>query len=184
MKRGRRWPGCVLAEFDTMDALRVGLDRVRRAGYHTLETYTPFDAPRATVALGLRRSRLPLVVLIAGIVGAILSYGIQWYADTYDYPLNVGGRPVHPVPAFIPATFEGTVLFAALAAFFGFVVLARLPALWHPVFEIDGFERATVDRFWLEVGGLQSRADVASAHDVLVASGALRVVPLGQQEAR
>jgi hypothetical protein len=175
---GHDVPTRIVAEFDSPDSFLAALDRLREGGYETLETYTPFDMPRATATLGLERSRIPLIVFLGGLVGAVLSYGIQWYANSWDYPLNVGGRPVHPVPAFIPATFEGTVLFAALAAFGGLFVVLRLPALWHPVFEIEGFERATIDRFWIEVGGLQSRLDLENSQRILDAAGALRVVRL------
>jgi hypothetical protein len=87
------------------------------------------------------------------------------------------------VPAFIPATFEGTVLAAALVAFFGLFISLRLPELWHPVFEIEGFDRATVDRFWIEVGGVQSELDADETRRIVNAAGALRVVPLDMEEA-
>jgi hypothetical protein len=107
---------------------------------------------------------LPVIVFVAGLLGGIASYAIQWYANAYAYPLNIGGRPAHAVPAFLIPTFEGTVLCAALAAFIGFFVIARLPRPWHPVFEIDGFERATIDRYWLAVDA----ADRRSAPDLTI----------------
>jgi hypothetical protein len=96
-------------------------------------------------------------VFLAGLLGGIASYVIQWYANAYAYPLDIGGRPAHAVPAFIIPTFEGTVLCAAIAAFIGFFVVTRLPQPWHPMFEIDGFERATVDRYWLAVDASDRR---------------------------
>ncbi len=178
MPRDRQRARRMMAEFDDPDLMLAAIVRVRDAGYRTLETYTPFDMPRTTEALGLGRSRLPLVVFLGGLFGAIIAYWIQWFANTVDYPINVGGRPIHPVPAFIPSTFEGTVLFAAFAGFFGLWVALRLPKLWHPVFEIDGFERATIDRFWIEVGEFQSPLDVENGTRILTDAGALRVVPL------
>jgi hypothetical protein len=115
-------------------------------------------------------------VAAAGVLGLVLSYGIQWYADTWDYPLNVGNRPVHPVLAYIPATFEGTVLLAALAAFFGLWFVLRLPKLWDPVFEIDGFERATIDRFWVSVECRDAGYDAERASRLLGDAGAIRTV--------
>jgi hypothetical protein len=173
----------LLAEFASPEEMVRALEALRGAGYRKLETYTPFDMPRTTPTLGLRRPLLPWIVALAGLSGGIVAYWIQWFANSWSYPLNVGGRPIHPVPAFIPATFEGTVLAAALVAFFGLFISLRLPALWHPVFEIDGFDRSTVDRFWIEVGGVQSELDAQQMRHIVNAAGALRVVPLGMEEA-
>ena len=90
--------------------------------------------------------------------GGILSYAIQWYANAYAYPLNIGGRPPHAIPAFLIPTFEGTVLCAAFTAFFGFFFITRLPRLWHPIFEIEGFESATVDRYWIAIDAADHRS--------------------------
>jgi hypothetical protein len=126
--------------------------------------------------LGLGRSRLGRLVFGGGLAGAMLGYGIQWYADVKAFPLQIGGRPVHAVPAFIPATFEATVLGAALAAFVGVLVALRLPELWHPVFEVEGFERASADRYWIAVGdedplfdAERTRADLAALDPIRVA---------------
>jgi hypothetical protein len=158
------------------------LEELHVAGYRELETYTPFDMPRTTPALGLRRPLLPWITALGGLAGGITAYWMHWVAHGWSDPLNVGGRPIHPVPAFIPATFEGTVLAAALVAFFGLFISLRLPALWHPVFEIEGFERATVDRFWIEVDGVQSDLDAHEMRRIVDDAGALRVVPLGMGE--
>jgi len=142
----------LLAEFPTADALAAGAAALHALGYRELEAYTPFPVPGVEVRLGLGRSRLPRFVFAGGLIGAVLGYAIQWYSDVGSYLLRVGGRPAHAVPAFIPATFEATVLGASLVAFVGLLVALRLPQLWHPVFEVEGIERASVDRFWIAVG--------------------------------
>jgi hypothetical protein len=179
----RRGQPRLLAEFDSPEDMSRALGALRDAGYRELETYTPFDMPRTTPSLGLRRPLLPWIIFLGGLGGGIVSYWIQWFANAWSYPLNVGGRPVNSVPAFIPATFEGTVLAAALVSFFGLFISLRLPALRHPVFEIEGFERATVDRFWIEVGGVQSDLDARELRRIAGEAGALRVVPLGLESA-
>jgi hypothetical protein len=166
----------LMAEFGTADAMLAALDRLRAEGYVHLRTFSPFDLPEADRKLRPRRSRLPWYVFGGGVVGAVVSYWIQWYANVRDYPLDVGGRPAHAVPAFILATFEGAVLLAALAAFVGLLAILRLPRLWHPTFAIRGFDRATVDRFWIGVDGVQSDVDAQHGQRVLEASGALRVL--------
>jgi hypothetical protein len=174
--RDRTWEdGAYLAEFGSAGELTTAVRVFSEKGYTRLETYSPvplsLDIPRPA-------SRLPVVVFFAGLLGGIASYAIQWYANVYTYPLDIGGRPAHAVPAFIIPTFEGTVLCASLAAFIGFFVIARLPAPWHPVFEIDGFERATIDRYWLAVDASDRRDAPDGAVRELWSLSPLRVVHL------
>lgn len=168
-----------LAEFATGDELRAAVERLCALGYRDVEAYSPYPVPG--VAERLRRGpaggRVPLVTLLGGLAGGAASYAIQWYAYVRSYPLDIGGRPVHPVPAFIPPTFEGTVLCAALAALLALVMGLRLPRLWHPEHAAPGFERATVDRFWVRVGGRDRRAaDAELTRRELEALRPLRVV--------
>src|SRR5690349_1631721 len=104
------------AEFSTANALLAGVAALRALGYREIEAYSSFPVPGIEAFIGLRHSRLPQLVFAGGVIGAILGYGIQWYANVWTYPLRVGGRPPHAAPAFIPATFEATVLGAALVA--------------------------------------------------------------------
>jgi hypothetical protein len=168
----------LLAELDSADAAIAAADALHALGYRALETYAPLPLPAAEDRMGLRRSRLGGFVFGGGLVGAVLGYGIQWYADVRAFPVAVGGRPLHPVPAFIPTTFEATVLCAALAAFIGVLVALRLPALWHPVFEVDGFERASADRFWVQVGRDDPLFERERTMADLASLGAIRVLPV------
>jgi hypothetical protein len=168
----------LLAELDSADAAIAAADALHALGYRALETYAPLPLPAAEDRMGLRRSRLGGFVFGGGLVGAVLGYGIQWYADVRVFPLRVGGRPLHAVPAFIPATFEATILGAALVAFFGVLVALRLPELWHPVFEVEGFERASADRFWVAVGEDDPAFDRERTRADLASLDPLRVVPI------
>jgi Protein of unknown function (DUF3341) len=103
----------------------------------------------ADEALGLKKSIVPRIALVAGLIGATTGYLMQWYLVGVDFPINVGGRPPHSPPAFIPVTFELGVLFAALAIFFGLFKLWGMPRLHHPVFEVEAFRSASVDGLWL-----------------------------------
>lgn len=147
--------GAYAAEFASADdvtrALRVLMDK----GYMRVETYSPVPP----VNDGRRsKTRLPVIVFVFGVLGGLVSYAIQWYANAYAYPLDIGGRPAHAIPAFLIPTFEGTVLSAALAAFVGFFWIARLPKYWHPMFELHEFSRATVDRYWLAIDATDRRS--------------------------
>jgi hypothetical protein len=92
---------------------------------------------------------VPLLVLIGGIIGGVGAYYMMWYANLVDYPINIGGRPLHSWPSFVPITFELTVLCAGLTAFFGALALNGLPRPYHPMFNLPQFERASQDRFFL-----------------------------------
>jgi hypothetical protein len=168
--------GTMLAEFECAEDLVHALRVLRAKGYTQVETYTPYDVPGVAPLLGGRRTRLPLFIFAGGLFGAVASYAIQWYANAYAYPLNIGNRPAHAVPAFIVPTFEGTILCAALAAFFGVLAILRLPRLWKPVFEVEGFERASIDRYWIAVDAGDHRVDAALTPRELTRLKALRVV--------
>jgi hypothetical protein len=159
-----------MAEFETADAMVAAVKRLQAAGYTTLDMYTPYPIHGSDELLKLKRSPVPYIVFTAGMCGAAGAYGLQWFLNAFLYPLNVGGRPPHAGPAFIIVTFEMGVLFAALTAFAIVFVLAGLPRLWHPIFEIEGFERASIDRFWISVEsddpkyGAQTRADLEATN--------------------
>jgi hypothetical protein len=175
----RTWgAGAYLAEFGSARELTEAVRSFSERGYTRLETYSPVPVH---TGIPRRRSRLPVAVFIAGAIGGVLSYLIQWYANAYTYPLDIGGRPAHAIPAFLIPTFEGTVLAASLAAFIGFFVIARLPQPWHPVFEIDGFERATIDRYWLAVDAADPRSAPDRTIRELGALAPIRVVQLGPE---
>jgi hypothetical protein len=174
--RDRTWgAGTYMAEFGSARELAAAVRAFSERGYTRLETYSPVPL---TSGIPRSRSRLPVVVFIAGTIGGVLSYLIQWYANAYAYPLDIGGRPAHAIPAFLIPTFEGTVLAASLAAFIGFFVIARLPEPWHPVFEIDGFERATIDRYWLAVDAADPQCTPERTVRELNALSPLRLVQL------
>jgi hypothetical protein len=175
--------GGLLAEFPSAEALVEGAAALQALGYRALEWYAPFPVSGLDDRLRPARSRLPMFVFGGGLVGAVLGYAIQWYADVRAYPMNVGGRPLHAVPTFLPATFEAAVLGAALVAFVGLWVGLRLPAPWHPVFEVEGFERASVDRFWLAVGVADPLYDRDRTGEALRALGPVRIVPLPEAPA-
>ncbi|HET8650418.1 MAG TPA: DUF3341 domain-containing protein [Gemmatimonadales bacterium] len=168
------------AEFSSADAVLAAVRALRETGYRAISAYTPFPIDGLDQALALPRSRLPVAVFAGGAIGAVVSYWIQWYANAWAYPLVVGGRPMNAIPAFIPATFEGTVLGAALAGFIALLIRLRLPALWHPMFEVDGFESATDDRFWLALDRDDPQFDPMLARRDLERLSPIRIVTVGE----
>lgn len=148
---------------------------LRSRGYEGIETHTPYPVPDVPAALGFGRPRLPWLVAGAGVLGALVGYGIQFYGNVLQYPQNAGGRPPHAIPAFILITFEGAVVFAAVAAFIGFLVKLRLPRPWRPIFESEGFESASSDRFWVGIARPDDAATRERALRLLDELGASRL---------
>jgi hypothetical protein len=139
----------LLAEFRTAEELIAAASRAREAGYQRIDAYSPFPHEGLVEATGSFKDRVPLITLIGGILGGTGGYFLQWYAAVIDYPINIGGRPLNSWPSFIPATFELTVLGAALFAVFGTLAMNRLPKLYHPLFNVPEFELASRSRFFL-----------------------------------
>lgn len=139
----------LLAEFETAGALVAAAEQARLAGYRKMDAYSPIPIHELDEALGLERTVLPKLVLLGGILGGIGGYSLQYWTQAMAYPLNIGGRPFHSWPQFIPVTFETTVLGAALTCFIGMWALNKLPMPYHPVFNVPEFARASTDRFFL-----------------------------------
>jgi hypothetical protein len=138
----------LLAEFSTHEQLMRAAEQAYAAGFRSMDGYAPFAVEGLAEALG-KKNRLPLLVLIGGIIGGVGGYFMEWYANAISYPINVGGRPIHSWPAFIPITFELTILCAGLTAFVGSLALNGLPRFYHPLFHVPEFDRASQDRFFL-----------------------------------
>ena len=140
----------LMAEFDNPTDVVTATREAWAAGYRRINAYSPYPIEELSEALHFH-TRLPLIVLIGGIIGALGGYLMQYYIAVIDYPINVGGRPPHSWPSFIPITFETTVLCAAFAAVFGMLALNKLPQPYHPVFNVERFALATRDRFFLVI---------------------------------
>jgi hypothetical protein len=139
----------VMAEFDTPTDLVRAAEAASHAGYRKMDAYTPFPIEELHHALHLEKSKLPLIVLLGGICGGLTGFGLQWYVTVFNFPTNIGGRPLFSWPSYIVITFELTVLFAAIAATFGLLALCGFPLPYHATFNVPGFERATRDGFFL-----------------------------------
>jgi hypothetical protein len=141
-------PFAMLAEFETPEALIDAVKRTRSAGYRALDAFTPFPVEGLAELLGLRDQRVPWLGLFGAGLGFAIAVAMQVFAN-FDYPLNIGGRPLYALSAFAVITFELTILFSALAAGFGMLYLNGLPRLHHPVFSAARFHLASKDRFFL-----------------------------------
>src|SRR5262245_48215019 len=150
----------LMAEFDDPNALVHATHRARHEGYRRMDAYSPFPIEELHEALGMRPSRLPLIVLIGGLVGGIGGFGLQYWVSAIENPWNIGGRPLFSWPAFIPITFECTILVAALSAVLGMLALNRLPMPYHPVFNVPRFALASRNRFFLCIEAKDPKFDL------------------------
>ena len=150
----------LMAEFDNPTALVNAARATREKGYRKLDAYTPFPIEELSDALHLHKNKLPLLVLIGGIIGGTLGYLLQYFVTVIYYPINIAGRPLHSWPAYIIITFEMTILFAALTAVFGLLVLCGLPQPYHPAFNVPRFALASRNRFFLCIEAADPKFDL------------------------
>jgi len=155
----------LMAEFENPTTLAAAARQVREKGYRRVEAYSPFAIEEVNEALGLHHNRLPFIVLCGGILGGLTGYLMQYYIAVIDFPINVGGRPLHSWPSFIIITFELTILFSALATVLGLLGLCGLPTPYHPVFNVPRFAQASRDRFFLCI---EARDPLFDRHDTAV----------------
>lgn len=168
-------PYGLLAEFESAEALRSAAEQLSAAGFRRIDAFTPFPVEGLSEAVGFPNTRLPLLVLLGGLLGGGLGYAMQWYLTVIEYPLNIGGRPLHSWPSFIPVTFELTILVASLFAVLGMLALNGLPRPHHPLFAIEEFARASTDGYFLVVEATDPQYDDEHVRNLLAAAEATAV---------
>src|SRR5881296_1019190 len=161
----------LMAEFDDPNTLVAATHRAYHEGYRQMDAYSPFPIEELHEALGVHHTRLPLIVLIGGLCGCLGGYLLQYWSSALAYPLNIGGKPLHSWPAFIPVTFECTILAAALSAVLGMLALNGLPMPYHPVFNVPRFALASRNRFFLCIEAADPKFDLEGTRAFLTTLG-------------
>jgi len=169
----------VLAEFADANALVDAARTVRDAGYRSFDAFSPFPVHGIDAAIGIRRTRLPLLVLVAGIGGGVIALLLQWWTNAVDYRLLISGKPLFSLPANIPVTFELIVLLSAFAAFGGVFLLTGLPEFTHPLFSRQRFRKATTSGFFIAVDARDPVFDRMAVEQLLQGAGATAVENFG-----
>src|SRR5690242_3028131 len=165
----------VMAEFETPAALVEAAKKTYAAGYRKLDTFSPYPIEDAWEAIGHHDRRMSLIVLIGGLTGLATGIALQEWVHQIAYPINIAGKPLNSWPQFVPVCFEMTILFAALFAVIGMIVLNGLPMPYHPVFNVDRFERASRDKFFLVVESADPKFDPDATRDFLKGLNATEV---------
>jgi hypothetical protein len=165
----------LMAEFDDPTSLVAATERAHHEGYRRMDAYSPFPIEELHEALAPHPTRLPLIVLVGGLVGCIGGYTLQYWSSVIAYPLNIGGKPLHSWPAFIPVTFECTILAAALSCVLGMLALNGLPMPYHPVFNLPRFALASRNRFFLCIESTDPKFDIEATRRFLETLNPLEV---------
>jgi hypothetical protein len=158
----------LMAEFKNPEDLLKATQRAYEAGYRRMDAFTPFPVEGLAEALGVHSTRVPLICLIGGLIGCVGGFFLQYWPNVVGYPLDIGGKPHNSWPAFIPITFEMTVLCAGLATVFGMLALNGLPMPYHPVFNAQRFELATRNRFFLCIMARDAKFDPQKTREFLM----------------
>lgn len=170
----------VLGEFADDAAICAAARSLREAGFGKLDAHSPVPIHGIDEALALPRSPVPLIALVGALLGGSGGYLMMWWMNAVDYVIDVGGRPAHAAPAFVPITFETTVLTAAVFIVGGLFALAGFPRLHHPVFEVEAFRTASVDGLWLSAEVEPGRAEAVAGE--LRRLGARQVSRVDEEE--
>jgi len=170
-----------VAEFATAEALLGAVRAVRERGHQDVDTYSPYPLHHGSEALGLKKSRVPMIAAFGALAGVTTAYGFMYYINAVDFPINVGNRLTHPPPLFVPITFEFGVLLSALSIFFGLMLLSRLPQPYHPVFDHEAFRTASTHGFWISVAGPPAGMDTEKLETDLKGLGGTNVATMREE---
>jgi Protein of unknown function (DUF3341) len=172
----------VMGEFETPEQLLAASKKAHEAGYQHIDAYTPFPIEGLAHAIGFRWTFVPLITLIGGILGSLGGFGLQYWCSAISYPINIAGRPLNSWPAFIPVTFELTVLGASLFSVIGMIALNKLPQPYHPVFNVERFAHASTDRFFLCIEARDPKFNLAETARFLQEAKAVHVTEVRDEE--
>ncbi|HTC42558.1 MAG TPA: DUF3341 domain-containing protein [Candidatus Acidoferrales bacterium] len=172
----------IMGEFETPDELLSAAKKARDAGYKHIDAFTPIPIEGLAQAIGFRWTAVPLITLIGGVGGGLTGFGLQYWCSAISYPMNIAGRPLNSWPAFIPVTFELTVLGASIFAVVGMLALNKLPQPYHPVFNIERFAGASTDRFFLLIEARDPKFDPAGIARFLQDLSARHVTEVKDEE--
>ena len=166
----------LMAEFEDVTSLVDATKRTQAEGYRRYDAFTPFPVHQLFEAMEFDDRRLPLAVLLGGIFGCLAGFGLCYWVSVVAYPLNIGGRPFNSWPAFVPVTFEVTILVASITALLSLIVLNGLPRPYHPVFNVKRFaEHASQDGLFLAIEADDPKFDRNRTHAFLKQLGAREV---------
>lgn len=168
----------LIAAFDTTPDLYHACEKVRDAGYHRWDAITSFPVHGLDAAMGIRRSKVPRISILGGIAGFTTGMSFIWWANSWEYPLIVGGKPYFSPMFAFPVSYELTILFTAFATIIGMFVLNKLPMHYHPVLKAPQYVRALDDRFFIVIEAADPKFNATDTAAFLKAIGGQDVAEL------
>jgi hypothetical protein len=165
----------LMAEFSGAADLLEAVHHTREVGYRKIDAFSPFAIAGMSEALNLQSISVSYFVLGGGLFGLLLGYGMQFFSAVINYPVNIGGRPLNSIPAFIPVTFEMAILVGAISGLIGMLVMNGLPMPYHPVFNVPEFKEMTRDRFFLCIEVTDPKFDLQETRRFLQSLNSLKV---------
>ena len=165
----------LIAEFDDPETLVKATTKAHEAGYRAMDAYSPFPIHGLAEAMGVKGTHVSKFTLVGGLAGAATGFGMQWFASAWHYPYSIGGKPLNSWPAFMPITFELTILFAAFSALGSMLLMNGLPRPYHPIFNAKRFERASSDGFFLCIETTDAQYDTDQTKSFLEGLGPVEV---------
>jgi len=165
----------ILAEFNNPKELIDVSKKVVELGYDKFDTYSPFPIHGIDKAMKLEKSKLGWIVLGHGLLGFTAAVSMMYFMSAIDYPINISGKPFFNAPAWVPVTFELTILLSAFGAVFGMFFLNGLPRFNHPLFNIVRFKRSTDDKFFVCIEAADSKFHADQVHEFFKEAGAAHI---------
>lgn len=164
--------GIFVDEHKTVEAAR----KVREMGFTKFDAITPYPVHGMEEAMGIKRSVIPYVTFVGGLVGCASAYALTVWTSAYDWPINVGGKPYVSLPAFIPIMFELTILFAALSSVSAFAWFCKLPKIDPPIIDPD----LTSHKFAIYIAEDDAAFDAGKIEQLFRSAGATDVKKMAE----
>jgi hypothetical protein len=165
----------IIAEFRNPRELTDVAVTMSESGYSKFDTYSPYPIHGMDKAMKLKKSKLGWIVLASGLVGFFGAIAMMYYMAVHDYPINISGKPFLNGPAWVPITFELTVLLSAFGAVIGMFYLNGLPKLHNPLFNVDRFKKSTDDGFFACIEAEDHLFDASKVKKLFEDAGATHI---------
>jgi len=169
----------VLAEFNNPAELYHACEKVRDEGFQHWDAHTPFPVHGLEDAMGAPRSKVPWISLVLALFGGTIpAFALQSWVAVEASRQVISGKPMLSWQAFIPVTFEVSVLMGAIGALVGMLMINRLPQLYHSLFRSERFERVTDDKFFISIESRDPKFDAEGTAEFLrgIGSGHVELV--------
>ena len=168
-------PYGIIAQYDTAADVLHAAEKVRDAGFHKWDVFTPFPIHGMDRAMGLKNSKVGWFSFLGGVTGYTTGMVMIWWMNAVDYPILVGGKPMFSPHGAFPPSYELTILLGAFGSLFGMLFLNRLPRLHHPLLKNKNFALVTHDKFFIVIECDDQKYSETETRKLLEAAGSKQI---------